>query len=487
MQLTLESDDTPTEPETRVFVGIRWWGSTSEDTVLLDTQQSGSEIDVIIPSVIRTSRSKFVEWLRDAPRRQALEVLYRTEDEHGGIRSMRGFVPLASLIERLTVIELNTVSCRDIRVGLRERSAVGESPLGSPNMHISCNIDVSFDSGDRIACERVSEHAEQNAVDQLAELSISSKGVTPVVLGRDSLDELGGDPIWPSYGQRMHVYVVSVRFDQLYASLHVDDDACVYLTLGTLKDGSDQQMTSSIPFHQSGSTGCRMLEAVWNGDEVVSFDPRVSCENSPKAAERVSTDSFTSAQSGAHTRNTSQSPVSPILRVGLWKSVKILDQFHTFLTPGQNGDGISPYDVLIGSAVIAATGALSQEEGVEIPLYNSDLKKSGTVHLKIVTNPAEDASLDDSSALHYDILRSMDTLARHVDGDRVHENRVSDGKVKYAMSDSDDSACVGIAYEGAVSCSDEEHGGNMVASEPRNEGPCILSDDWIFNIEKSTC
>ena len=485
MQLTVEGDDTPREDETCVFLGIRWWGSNSEYTSSSCIQQTDHMIEASIPCVIRTSRSKFVDWLRDAPRRQALEVVYRIENEHGKSRELCGYVPLASLIERLTAVELSTVSCRDIRVGLRERSAVAESPLGSPHMYIRCNIDVSFDSGDRIASLSVSE---QGAVDRLAELSIS-KGKSPVVLGGDSLDELGGDPGWPSHARQLHVYVVSVRFDQSYASLHMGDDARVYLTLGTCKDGSDQKVTSRIPFHESGIPGSKTLEASWNEDEVVSFDPRMSCENSPKAVDRVSTDSHTSAQSESlcHSRKMSQSPVSPILRVSLWKSVKILDQFHTFSKSGDtNKDGISPYDGLIGSAVIATTGALSQEEGVEIPLYTSDLKKSGTVHLKIVTNAAENVSVDDASALNYELLSSMDALARHVAPAHPAHEHGTDKKVRYAMSDSDDSACVGIAYEGAVSCSDDE--GVHVVEPPKAEKvPGILSDDWVFNIEKSAC
>lgn len=499
VQLQLDVD-TPADPETRVYLGIRWWGSDSEHIMSVERHQvRDGDVEVIIPCVIRTSRTKFVDWLRDAPRRQALEVVYRTEDGSGKKQRVSGYVPLASLIERLAVVELNTVSCRDIRVGLRERSALGESPkspLGVSDTNILCNIDVSFDSGDRIASERVPELLEQNAVDRLADLSLSSKRGAPILLGQDSLDELGADPGWPSYARRLDVHAVSVRFDQLYAPLHTGDDARVYLTLGMCKDGSDQKVTASVPFHRTGSPGHTSLHASWSSDEVVSFDPMNA--SSPKAVERTSTDSHTSmaTESGVsmHSRRASQSPVSPILRVGLWKKVKVLDQFHTFSGGmASHGDGIiSPYDGLIGSAVVVATGALSQEEGVEIPLYNSELKKSGTVHLKIVTN--DECSLDDSTALNYELLSSMKTLARHVDPVRADDVTVSNTKVKYAMSDSDnsDGACVGLAYEGAVSCSDDEgelvpEQHQMTTVQQHEKTPCIISDDWIFNIEKSAC
>lgn len=517
VQLNIETDyETPPESERRTFLGIRWWGSNFEDDMYVETHPSGCDADVIVPSVIRTSRSKFVDWLRDAPRRQALEIMCMIEPRHGRKRTWSGYVPLASLIERLSSDKVNSVSCRDIRVGLRERSVSGESPkspLGAADMNIMCNIDVSFDPGDRIASERVCESADQVAVDRLAELSISSRGGgdrleehCSVVLGQDSLDELGSEPGWPLHARRMDVYVVSARFDQSYAPLHVDDDARVYLTLGMSKDGRDQQETTTVAFHRSpASEGHypKMMEAQWNDSEVVSFDPMNSSGASPMFTERASSDSHASQQSGASllSRRSSQSPVNPILKVGLWKSVKILDQFHNFAGSAMShlhGDTAAshPYDELIGSAVVVPTGALSQEEGVEIPLYTSDLRKSGTVHLKIVTNTADDgllASVDETSSLNYELLRSMDALARHVLPDRDEKVESSEGKIRYAMSHSDDSdgAFVGLAYEGAVSCSDDEGPQACPTPEPlapvERKHPCILSDDWVFNIEKSAC
>jgi len=174
--------------------------------------------------------------------------------------------------------------------------------------------------------------------------------------------------------------------------------------------------------------------------------------------------------------------------------VTIVDQFHSFSGGGAANDS------LIGSAVVVVTGALGEEEGIEIPLYDDALQKTGVVHLKIGMGRSRASmdgnhgelgnqsieTVDERSQLNYEILSNMDALKRQVMPTAQPTTR------RYAMSgSSDDSdACLGVAYEGAVSDFDDGDVDDVVREGQARSRPqerVILQDeDWMFNIEKQT-
>ena len=510
---------------THVF-SLRWWNKSNSSTSI--------PLGGRVVYEIRSRRAQFVSYLADCPQRQALEISLVPIADAGGSGKqtvMSGFIPVAALIERLSTTDDANLQVADIPVVLRPRPDSPSSPLSggpssdaaSPQIQLSVTIDVSFDEG----------MADSTAIDgRLARLQLNSTGLgdaqtqsrpspmaitshiaahsrhTSLVLGRESLDEVSSEPGWPPDARRMDVKVNYVHFDQSHAPLYVNDNTTVYLTLSTRQDGKDEQRTMSVGYEvkQKGAQGTKFMRASWRS-EVITFDPlMLDCGSGVGAGQdrdgasepgdtlRMSTDSHQSHQSSMSSPLSPKSPTakSPILRVGLWKSVTIVDQFHSFSA------GAPPNDSLIGNAVVVVTGALGEEEGIEIPLYDEDLKKSGVVHMKIGTSQstlenAEESSIDETSRLNYDILSNMDALKRQVicNGD---ESGTQHGSRRYATSvSSDDSgACVGVAYEGAVSDAEGDDAidvgnksGIPSTNAEKQERGKIIQEDWIFNIEKS--
>lgn len=457
---------------------VHWWGSDPTDNETVNVHKG--ELSAIFPSVIRTSRSKFVQWLKDAPEGRALQVHVSTLDG-----TLVGSIPLDEVVKVLETSDGHNVSHRDTAVTLRPSSETRDGG-GVEGTHTArCSIDLSFDNGDRVAGM---EEALCRGIDSIQIGNLET-------LGRESLDQ-GSGPGWPCRAHHLHVEVFSVCFDPLYAPLNFTQSAKVYLTLGTAKDKSDQCVTEAVAFEKKKDG----MFATWDRGQGKGFHTSFSTDCAA-LEEHTPTSSAESQCSEPCT------PHRPILRVGLWKSGPV-DQFHNFAnTARKKGEGvvISPFDELIGSAVVVPTGG---EDGVEVPLYNSDLKKSGMVHLKMIPEMHRmditesdrgeekerkekkeeiECCVDEKSALNYELLSNMDALARHV-LPRKDDKDNRESHVRYAMSgsDSDDHALVGIPCEGAVSCSDEEE---VVAPAKRQvehpRKPMIVTDDWMYSIEKS--
>jgi len=462
-------------------IGIRWWGA--------DAVESSSYVGThVVSSVIRTSRALFVQWLRDAPGRQALEVFVRR-----GNRIWSGCVPLASVIDRLAAGgENHTVSQRHVRVELLERREGREGRAMASKMVCMCHIDVSFDE------RRVAEGPEYppyavcgEDVERLVseKLSLSAETPSPMASssGKERLDDEGcGEPGWPEGARRLDVDLCCVWFDPVHAPLNKSGGPCdVYITLGMSKK-DEQRVTKSARVSRNDDS--MMMYAEWK-EENVSFE--------------MEEEAGGGTLSGA-------SPRSPIVTVGLWRSVRVVDQFHNFANSAQNVLSsslgchlVSPFDELIGSAVVVPTGALADEDGVEVPLYDSELKKSGMVRLKMKVicesgslNTDDVVVVDERSALNYELLGNMDALARHVLPEKGDESEevLKERQRRLLISDSDDDGggdFVGVAYEGAVSDT-EEHGQNHGRRDVGQrhcynedmQRPAI-SDDWMFSIDKN--
>ena len=464
-------------------IGIRWWGADA-----VESQPSDGKSTHAVSSVIRTSRALFVQWLRDAPGRQALEVSVRR-----GNRTWNGCVPLASVIDRLAAGgENHTVSQRHVRVELVERRLAERPMVTSQGARIvcTCHIDVSFDE------RRVAEDPEYlpyslcgEDVERLVSEKLSLTAETPSPMasssGKERLDDEGcGEPGWPVGARRLDVDVCSVWFDPVHAPLNMSGGHCVYVTLGMSKKEEQRVTTSTSVIHNDS-----MMYAEWKGENV-SFDMEEKGECDSEGT----------------------SPRSPIVTVGLWRSVRVVDQFHNFANSAQNVVSsrachmVSPFDELIGSAVVVPTGALADEDGVEVPLYDSQLKKSGMVRLKMKVmcesnNNADDVVVDERSALNYELLGNMDALARHVlpEKDDENEEALKERQRRLLISDSDNDddgggVFVGVAYEGAVSdtedhdrnerrCTSQQHCHNQDAL-PQHPA-MVISDDWMFSIDKN--
>lgn len=511
---------------------LRWWDSASNKKCV--------PLDGHVVYEIRSRRSELAAWIQQSPSRQALEI--------SGIgpngEELSGFVPLSSLIERLTTTNDGNFRLAEVAIVLKPRSDSPNSPLPgnmspdpvSPRATLSVTIDVSFDdaladvAAGHLAGLRLDADGPRKEQADVAPTPLSSRSHeetssrhTSLVLGRDSLDDVSSEPGWPLDARRMDVHVSYVYFDQAHAPLYVNDSKTVYITLATQQDGNDQQRTSGVGYEATEKPGAasgprtRVMHARWK-NEIITFDPlhleagdvfvsRGSAGGSPGerkggggasehgAGLRTSTDSHQSSIS-LPLSPTSSTAKSPILRVGLWKTVDIVDQFQSFTAGGSSSS-----NALIGSAVVVVTGALGEEEGIEIPLYDGKLKKSGIVHLKIGTSSSklENAeSIDEQSRLNYEILSNMDALKRQVLPDDQHSGaRNFSRRYTVSVSSDDSGACLGVAYEGAVSDIDDDNdddvagdraGKKMAASaapgkEKERQG--ILNDDWIFNIEKS--
>ena len=562
LKLVSEPDD---ESTNRSTYRLKWSGTAGP----MPTEMSigGSRTHALFE--LRCGRSDVIRYINATPQRQALEVSCECQSaagSEGKATVLSGFVPLASLIERLSAADDANFQVADIPVVLKPRPESPNSPLARTRstsgggdgvgddsaerkIFLSVTIDVSF--GDEGALASLDGKMAQLWLDAGARQERSprighsascsdsgdSGGVgnarhTSLVLGRDSLDDVSSEPGWPLDARRMDVQPGYVYFDKSHAPLHMGDNATVYLSLATQQDGKDQQRTGSVGFaaKQKQAEGAvtggspvkvPMMFAEWES-EVVTFDPlsldsgcgarsRSSSERYERHqnvdlqhgshlgqdALRVSTDSYQSHQSHQSSVTSPTAKPSPILRVGLWKSVTVVDQFHSFSGGGAANDS------LIGSAVVVVTGALGEEEGIEIPLYDGALQKSGVVHLKIGMCRSR-ASIDGNhgelgnqsietvdarSRLNYEILSNMDALKRQVMPTAQPTTR------RYAMSgSSDDSdACLGVAYEGAVSDFDDGDVENVARDvgegqeRSRPQQRVILQDeDWMFNIEKQT-
>lgn len=457
-------------------VSVLWWGSNSTDNENICVNKG--ESSAVFPSVIRTSRSKFVQWLTDAPKGRALQVHVSTLD---GL--LVGTIALDEVVEVLKTSDGYNVSHRDTPVTLRPSSETGRK--GGLETHTAhCSIDLSFDNGDRVAGM---EEALCRGVDSIQLGNLET-------LGRESLDQ-GSGPGWPCRAHHLHVEVFSVCFDPFYTPLNFTQLSKVYLTLGTAKDKSDQRVTEAVTFEKKRDGmfatwehhGGKGFHTIFNTDCTAHEEPTPT-----SSAESQSSEPCT--------------PHRPILRVGLWKSGPV-DQFHNFAnTARKKGEGvvISPFDELIGSAVVVPTGG---EDGLEVPLYNSDLKKSGMVHLKMIPEMhrmditesdtgvekereekegESECCVDEKSALNYELLSNMDALARHV-LPRKEDTGHQESHVRYALSGSDsDDHALALPFEGAVSCSDEE---DIVVPAKREvihpRKAMIVTDDWMYSIEKS--
>ncbi len=501
---------------------------------------------------IRSRRAQLATWLGDAPSRQALEVSVvpgAGAPPGSNCTEFCGFVPLSSLIERLSTSDDANFRLAEVIVVLKPRPDSPNSPLSggatsvsmSQRMTLSVTIDASFDEGladiaaGQLADLRLEAGPGKGGAAGLRSATSSPSHAetclrhTSLVLGRDSLDEVSSEPGWPSDAGRMDVRVNYVCFDQSHASLYVNDSKTVYVTLATQQDGKDQQRTSGVGYgarETPSSTGppgplAKVMRASWK-NEVITFDPlhlemssgslsagsagdRRSAGGSSDPVEtlRTSTDSHRSSTSSPLSP-TSSIAKSPILRVGLWRTVDIVDQFQSFSA----GDDASPGSLLIGSAVVVVTGALGEEEGVEIPLYDTELKKTGVVHLKIGTSSSKLDSMEsaesqikvgEQSRLNYEILSNMDALKRQViPGEHRPGERHVSRRYAVSVSSDDSGACLGVAYDGAVSDVEEgndddgdkgHRGGNATAGSAApvegEERPRIINDDWMFSIEKS--
>ena len=514
---------------------LTWWDSASSSKRI--------PLDGHVVYEIRSRRGDLASWLAEAPSRQALEVSV-APGAGGGSKpaELSGFVPLSSLIERLSTSDDANFRLAEVVVVLKPRTDSPNSPLGgemtpmsaSQQMELSMTIDVSFDEG-LVDVEGghpagtqldAGSPGKERADEARAPTSSPSHDETcsrhtSLVLGRDSLDDVSSEPGWPLDARRMDVRVSYVCFDQAHAPLCVNDRKTVYLTLATQQDGKDQQRTSDVAYEaKEKPSACvppglqtKVMRASWK-NEVITFDPLnlencVDSVSGGSAGERKgagassdqgdelrkSTDSHHSSISSTFSP-TSSTAKSPILRVGLWKTVGIVDQFQSFTV-----EGSSPSSLLIGSAVVVVTGALGEEEGIEIPLYDVELKKAGVVHLKIDTSSSKLENLEsihEHSRLNYEILSNMDALKRQVMPEEQHPGTRNVSR-RYAVSvSSDDSgACLGVAYEGAVSDVDDDVGKDDSARKAAvlddtgaapgkgAERRRILQDDWIFNIEKS--
>ena len=508
---------------------LRWWPSTTTEPTYVSSRGAWSHASF----EIRCGRQQFSDYLTTSPNRQALEIT-ACIDKSGKPTVLSGFVPLASLIERLSASCSSSPSSpsssanlqvADIPVSLKPRPESPNSPLGSPiksdERYISLvvTIDVSFD--DESATGAVEERlglmslvggSPRAALDPRGPCGArtSSPGSdsgrnektdgrddtqtcdatharhASLVLGRDSLDDVSSEPGWPLDARRMDVQVGYVYFNVAHAPLHMNDTSTVYLSLATWQNGKDQQRTRGVGFavkpKRTGTDGSsvKMMHASWK-NEVVTFDPLSLGETELKSQSSSDKDRLRTSTDSHQSSVTSTTAESPILRVGLWKSVTMVDQFHSF------SDGAAtPNESLIGSAVVVVTGALGEEEGIEIPLYDDALNKSGIVHLKIgmcrsktSMEALEEDEVDEQSRLNYEILSNMEALKRQVMPSGQKTTR------RYAMSgSSDDSdACVGIAYEGAVS--DYEDEDEVIRPPSQEERGRIINDDWMFNIEKS--
>jgi hypothetical protein len=306
---------------------------------------------------------------------------------------------------------------------------------------------------------------------------------------------------WCSDICNLKIEVLSVTFESRYAPLNLSQPN-VYVTVGMLKDRSDQQTTRLVPCTKAADG----MHARWTGaggeNSPFVFETRTICDCAKSSDEQ---------DAGARME-------SPILRAGLWKSGPVT-QFHDFsrMADKVGVASISPFDELIGSAVVVPTGALAQKDGVELPLYNSELEKTGKIHLRIVPGvpihpeqgdvsselkerekisrsegekaEAEVIVVDEKSALDYEILSSMKTLALHTipRKEDTKEEFGTNGEQKYAWSasDSEDATMVGVEYEGAVSCSDDDEAILSRQEIDTSSAPhSQLNDEWIFGIEK---
>eukprot|EP00890_Picochlorum_soloecismus_P001001 jgi/Picsp_1/1901/NSC_05367-R1_---NA--- len=467
----------------RALLGVLWWGDDANNRVHVPVSDEGV---AVVPFAVRTSFDRLRDYFRDAE--DGCLQLFLMSEVSDRCRTLgKCVLSLRDLFQAEDSQPDSQVLKRCIDVNVNDvRRDVSDQLVASG----TCDIEIAFSHGALPMHSKASEHARS--------ASMSDTG--------HSLDSSLSDPSvemcssWYSDISNLRIEVLSVTFESRYAPLNVSQPN-VYVTVGMLKDRSDQQTTRPVPCTKAADG----MRAKWTGPDTNScpfiFETRAMCD--------------CGKSSGAQGAGACME--SPILRAGLWKSGPVT-QFHDFSKMAEKVgvSSISPFDELIGSAVVVPAGALAQKDGVELPLYNSELEKTGKIHLRIVPgNPVTpeqgDASsalkegeqisgshgeneatkvvvVDEKSALEYEILSSMKTLALHTiprKEDIVSQvGLVGEQKFAWSGSDSEDATMVGVEYEGAVSCSDDEAIFNrqeiVTSSKPKSQ----LSDEWIFGIEK---
>ena len=463
----------------RVILGVLWWGDDAKNRVHVPVSCEGV---AIVPFAVRTSFDRLRDYFRDAE--DGCLQLFLMSEVSDRCRTLgkcslslrdlflgEDLQPDSQILKRCIDVNVNDVR-RDVSTQL---VASG-----------TCDVEISFAHGALPMHSKTPEHGRSVSIS--ADSSLSDPSI-----------EMCSS--WCSDICNLKIEVLSVTFESRYAPLNLSQPN-VYVTVGMLKDRSDQQTTRLVPCTKAADG----MHAKWNGSDGDTspfvFETRTLCDCAKSSGVQ---------DAGACME-------SPILRAGLWKSGPVT-QFHDFSKMAQHVGvtSISPFDELIGSAVLVPTGALAQKDGVELPLYNSELEKTGKIHLRIVPGApihaeqgdvsstlkegdkvsrseeekeeAEEVVVDEKSALDYEILSSMKTLALHTipRKEDTKEEAGINGEQKYAWSasDSEDATMVGVEYEGAVSCSDEDEAilsqqEVNPSSEPRSQ----LNDEWIFGIEK---
>jgi len=465
--------------DVRALLGVLWWGDDAKNRVHVPVSHEGI---AVVPFAVRTSFDRLRDYFRDAE--DGCLQLFLMSEVSDRCRTLgKCSLSLKDLFHAEDSQPDSQVLKRCIDVNVNDvRRDVSDQLVASG----TCEIEVYFAHGALPMHSKASEHARS------ASMSADSS------LASDPSVEMCSS--WCSDICHLRIEVLSVIFESRYAPLNLSQPN-VYVTVGMLRDRSDQKTTRLVPCTKAADG----MHAKWTGADTdrspFIFETRNMCECGKSSG---------SQDAGACME-------SPILRAGLWKSGPVT-QFHDFSKMAQKVgvSSISPFDELIGSAVVVPTGALAQKDGVELPLYNSELEKTGKIHLRIVpgdpmTPEQGDASsilkdgehtsgshgenegakvivIDEKSALDYEILSSMKTLALHTipRKDAAGEQAGVNGEQKYAWSGSDceDATMVGVEYEGAVSCSDDEANFAreeiVASSRPKSK----LNDEWIFGIEK---
>ena len=228
LKLVSERDD---ESTNRSTYRLKWSGTAGP----MPTEMSigGSRTHALFE--LRCGRSDVVQYINATPQRQALEVSCECESaagSEGKATVFSGFVPLASLIERLSAADDANFQVADIPVVLKARTrsprstrstsgggdGIGDDPA-ERKISLSVTIDVSF--GDEAALASLDGKMAQLWLDAGARQEMppgighsasgsdsgDSGGVenarhTSLVLGRDSLDDVSSEPGWPLDARR---------------------------------------------------------------------------------------------------------------------------------------------------------------------------------------------------------------------------------------------------------------------------------------------
>ena len=448
-----DGDESDGEPDQ---VELSWWGTDPNKTQLINVDSKGC---CCIEYIVRTSPVRLGEYFRDAG-----DYCLRLRYWRSQMQDMAPLKCQINLWEAFGDIDADMMGhMMQKRLQLEFRQPTG----GNPVVSAECVI---------CACLGITETGKVQEMKN------------GVVEGRPSLDslseatELGSS--WSNDITELHVQLMSVSIDPMYAPRTFHSDLSLYATVGMAKGKGGQRTTTTIACTREECC----LVASWDQDAESSL---FSFKTDEQVRRSSSVDSSSSS---------SKMPESPIMSVGVWKSDG-LNQYVDFSKPRCAQDGmtsISPFDEMIGSAVIVPTGALLYDDGVELPLYNSDLKKVGHIHVRMCkaeskqnhdeSNISDEKSnnkpnlVDQETEREYEILSGMKMLVSQV----VPRGPVDERRrpVSWSGSSSDgDHYMLGVAVEGAVSCSDDDI--EKAEDIGRDKGcPGLVTDDWLFDIEK---